>query len=119
MLNKNVYILLCVVRCKVLPHHILHRSVPPFNNARFLFVICRVKCHIISRSYCLKLLLVEFSTLICLQAARSCISEEQFTKRIRDLLANFGFKRQDPIILVEYINHSQEGFVTVIRSGQR
>ena len=32
----------CIICCKILSHYILHRLVPSFNNARFLFVFCRI-----------------------------------------------------------------------------
>ena len=50
---QNTYIFLCIIRCKVLPHYILHHSVSPFHNARFLFVLCIVERRIINCQYSL------------------------------------------------------------------
>ena len=45
---ERLYILLCVIRCKVLPHYILHRPIPSFYNAWLLLVLHRIECNIIS-----------------------------------------------------------------------
>ena len=48
---QHIYIYSRIIRCKVLPHYILHLPVPPFHNARFLFILCVVKRDIISCQY--------------------------------------------------------------------
>ena len=101
---QNVYIFLCGIFCKVLPHYILHRPIPSFHNTLILLVLRRAECKIITCQYSLYLLVVELCTLVRPQATRRCIAAaKQFLECHCNLLTGFGFQRYNPPMLAAYI----------------